>query len=106
MIEEKILEMQEKGIFLKKIVSLSLAKTKFDEPIKEILENYGTKFEYPEKLSERVILKDFNIFDNNYKEIDWKGYNWLVVVYKLIDRHDLKMHLQLYKRIDNFFVGE
>ena len=95
MIEEKILKLQEKGIFLKKIVSLSLANTKFDEPIKEILENYGTRFEYPEKLSERVNLKEINIFDNNYKEIDWKDYNWLVVAYKLKDRHILKIHLQL-----------
>lgn len=106
MIEEKILKLQEKGIFLKKIVSLSLANTKFDEPIKEILENYGTNFEYPEKLSERVNLKEIYTFDNNYKEIDWKGYNWLVVAYKLIDRHNLKIHLQLYKRFENFFVGE
>lgn len=106
MIEKKILKLQEKGIFLKKVVSLSLANTKFDEPIKEILENYGTRFEYPEKLSERVNLKEINIFDNNYKEIDWKGYNWLVVAYKLKDRHILKIHLQLYKRIENFFVGE
>ena len=53
-----------------------------------------------------VNLKEINIFDNNYKEIDWKDYNWLVVAYKLKDRHILKIHLQLYKRIENFFVGE
>lgn len=48
-LEEKIKEYKLKNIYIRNIVSLSIADTRFNSNIIELLKIYGTSFEYPEK---------------------------------------------------------
>lgn len=105
-LEEKIKEYKLKNIYIRNIVSLSIADTRFNSNIIELLKIYGTSFEYPEKTTERVNLDFLRNIDNEIHLIDWKGFNWLVIAYKFKTRHDLEIHIQLYKEIKNLLIEE
>ena len=97
-LEEKIKEYKLKNIYIRNIVSLSIADTRFNSNIIELLKIYGTSFEYPEKTTERVNLDFLRNIDNEIHLIDWKGFNWLVV---LFENETKKYHLQIYKHLEN-----
>jgi hypothetical protein len=105
-LEEKIKEYKSKNIYIRNIVSLSIVDTRFNSNIIELLKIYGTSFEYPEKTTERVNLEFLRNIDNEIHLIDWKGFNWLVIAYKFKTRHDLEIHVQLYKEIRNLLIEE
>lgn len=105
-LEEKIKEYKLKNIYIRNIVSLSIADTRFNSNIIELLKIYGTSFEYPEKITERVNLEILKNIDDEFQMIDWKGFNWLVIAYKFKTRHNLEIHVQLYKEIKNLLIEE
>ena len=105
-LEEKIKEYKSKNIYIRNIVNLSIADTRFNSNIIELLKIYGTSFEYPEKTTERVNLEFLKNIDVEFQLIDWKGFNWLVIVYKFKARHNLEIHVQLYKEIRNLLIDE
>jgi hypothetical protein len=105
-LEEKIKEYKSKNIYIRNIVSLSIADTRFNSNIIELLKIYGTSFEYPEKTTERVNLEILKNIDDEFQMIDWKGFNWLVIAYKFKTRHNLEIHIQLYKEIKNLLIEE
>lgn len=105
-LEEKIKEYKLKNIYIRNIVSLSIADTRFNSNIIELLKIYGTSFEYPEKITERVNLEILKNIDDEFQMIDWKGFNWLVIAYKFKTRHNLEIHIQLYKEIKNLLIEE
>lgn len=105
-LEEKIKEYKTKNIYIRNIVSLSIADTRFNSNIIELLKIYGISFEYPEKTTERVNLEFLKNIDDEFQLIDWKGFNWLVIAYKFKARHNLEIHVQLYKEIRNLLIDE
>lgn len=105
-LEEKIKEYKLKNIYIRNIVSLSIADTRFNSNIIELLKIYGISFEYPEKTTERVNLEFLKNIDDEFQLIDWKEFNWLVVAYKFKTRHNLEIHVQLYKEIRNLLIEE
>lgn len=105
-LEEKIKEYKLKNIYIRNIVSLSIADTRFNSNIIELLKIYGISFEYPEKTTERVNLEFLKNIDDEFQLIDWKGFNWLVIAYKFKTRHNLEIHVQLYKEIRNLSIEE
>ena len=58
------------------------------------------------KTTERVNLEFLKNIDDEFQLIDWKGFNWLVVAYKFKARHNLEIHVQLYKEIRNLLIEE
>ena len=105
-LEEKIEEYKAQKIYIRNIVNLSIADTRFNSNIIELLKIYGTSFEYPEKTTERVNLEFLKNIDDEFQLIDWKGFNWLVIAYKFKTRHNLEIHVQLYKEIRNLLIDE
>lgn len=74
-LEEKIEEYKAQKIYIRNIVNLSIADTRFNSNIIELLKIYGTSFEYPEKTNERLNLEFLKNIDDEFQLIDWKGFN-------------------------------
>ena len=100
-LENRIKELQKQNIRVSSVINLSsLINTNDDIIIKDVLEKYQLEnLKYPEQEKFNSIkLNGYKKDKSKYKEIDWVGYNWLVV---LFENETKKYHLQIYKHLEN-----
>ena len=97
----KIKELKKENFIITSIINLStIVNTKYDNIILDTLEHYDiNNIEYPEKLEE-ITITDIN----DFRSIDWKDYNWLVVILDKKERYNYTYHLQLYKDLEKLEV--
>lgn len=100
-LSDKVKRLKENKFIIASIINLStIVNTNYDNIIKDILENYNiTELEYPEKL-EKINIQGIE----NYKNIDWKDYNWLVVIVDVKEKYNLIHHTQLYKDLEKLEI--
>ena len=100
-LENRIKELQKQNIRVISVINLSsIINTNDDNIIKDVLEKYQLEnLEYPDQEKFNLIkLNGYKKDKSKYKEIDWAGYNWLVV---LFENETKKYHLQIYKHLEN-----
>ena len=100
-LENRIKELQKQNIRVISVINLSsIINTDDDNIIRDFLEKYQLEnLEYPdqEKLNS-INLNGYKKDESKYNEIDWVGYNWLVV---LFENETKKYHIQVYKHLEN-----
>lgn len=100
-LENRIKELQKQNIRVISVINLSsLINTNDDNIIKDVLEKYQLEnLEYPDQEKFNLIkLNGYKKDKSKYNEIDWVGYNWLVV---LFENETKKYHIQVYKHLEN-----
>ena len=100
-LENRIKELQKQNIRVISVINLSsIINTDDDNIIRDFLEKYQLEnLEYPDQEKFNSInLNGYKKDKSKYKEIDWAGYNWLVV---LFENETKKYYIQVYKHLEN-----
>lgn len=105
---DKIIEFKNKGYEVTNILPIIPNGFLFADTLEKMFGYFYDELEdveYPENLPKRIIIPDFEDYDNEsdwVKDINWNGYNFLVLIHERKEETwCATIHYQAYKEIEN-----
>ena len=109
-LEKIVKNLGEKGYTVKTIFPILPKSLGFNDDFEDLINDYGFWLEditYPEGQEPIIFgedIEDFEFTTEDFNNVNWNGYNWLVCIDK--KNSDYTMYLQAYKDIMNLKVEE
>ena len=100
---KRIKKLKVKGYAIIEIIPISKSGTTFDN-IKNLFRYFASEeIEYPENKEYRIEFRNY-AQNENYLQIEWNGYNWLVRIIKKENDYIIKEYLQVYEELKNLII--
>lgn len=100
---KRIKKLKVKGYAIIEIIHISKSGTTFDN-IKNLFRYFASEeIEYPENKEYRIEFRNY-AQNENYLQIEWNGYNWLVRIIKKENDYIIKEYLQVYEELKNLII--
>ena len=100
---KRIKKLKVKGYAIIEIIHISKSGTTFNN-IKNLFRYFASEeIEYPENKEYRIEFRNY-AQNENYLQIEWNGYNWLVRIIKKENDYIIKEYLQVYEELKNLII--
>ena len=109
-LEKIVKDLEEKGYVVKTIFPILPNGFGFNDSFENLINDNGFWLEdiaYPEGHKEINFgedIEDFEFTTEDFNNVNWNGYNWLVVIERKIGKYSGASYLQAYKDILNLKV--
>lgn len=109
-LEKIVKDLEEKGYVVKTIFPILPNSFGFNDSFENLINDNGFwlgDIAYPEKqepISFGEAIEDFEFTTEDFNNVNWNGYNWLVAIERKIDKYSGASYLQAYKDILNLKV--
>ena len=106
-LEQIIKKLEKKGYIVKTIFPILPNSFGFNDDFENLIDDNAFWLEdiaYPEGQEPINFGEDFEFTTEDFDNVNWNGYNWLVVIERKIGKYSGASYLQAYKDILNLKV--
>ena len=111
-LEKIVKDLEEKGYTVKTIFPILPNSFGFSDSFENLINDNGFWLEditYPEGQGPVIFsedIEDFEFTTEDFNNVNWNGYNWLVCIDKKISDYSGTSYIQAYKDIMNLTIDE